>query len=234
MSLVILLQQCFEAVLHGHFPSTDLLKQTISKGLGFAIIAAACIVKVPQILKISQNQSAQGLSLLSFELEQLALTIHGTYGFILGLPFSAYGEAVVLVLQNSFLLAQIYVLSKSSVWRPFLAVGLFGTALACISAGTVTPAMIKVLYDLNNTIVLAARLPQIYQNYKSKSTGQLSGTVYVANFMGCIARIFTSLQEGGGYAMVRGFVLGLVLNGTLVSQIFLYRGSKAVPDKKIE
>lgn len=46
-------------------------------------------------------------------------------------------------------------------------------------------------------------------NVQSKSTGQLSGTVYVANFMGCIARIFTSLQEGGGYAMVRGFVLGV-------------------------
>lgn len=118
-------------------------KLLCSQGLGFAIIAAACIVKVPQILKISQNQSAQGLSLLSFELEQLALTIHGTYGFILGLPFSAYGEAVVLVLQNSFLLAQIYVLSKSSVWRPFLAVGLFGTALACISAGTLKDPLRK-------------------------------------------------------------------------------------------
>ncbi len=46
---------------------------------------------------------------------------------------------------------------------------------------------------------------------QNKSTGQLSGTVYVANFLGCIARIFTSLQEGGGYAMVRGFLLGMML-----------------------
>lgn len=43
---------------------------------------------------------------------------------------------------------------------------------------------------------------------QSKSTGQLSGTMYAANFLGCIARIFTSLQEGGGYAMVRGYLLG--------------------------
>ena len=105
------------------------------QALGFAIIAAACIVKVPQILKISQNNSAQGLSLLSFELEQLALSIHGSYGFLLGLPFSGYGEAIVLILQNTFLLAQIYILSKAPVWRPFLAISLFGTALACISTG---------------------------------------------------------------------------------------------------
>lgn len=105
------------------------------QGLGFAIIAAACIVKVPQIVKIAEKQSADGLSLLSFELEQLALSVHATYGFTLALPFSAYGEAVVLILQNTFLLAQIYYLSKAPVWRPFLAVSLFGTALACISAG---------------------------------------------------------------------------------------------------
>ena len=43
---------------------------------------------------------------------------------------------------------------------------------------------------------------------QSKSTGQLSVTVYIANAVGCVARIFTSLQEGGGYAMVRGFLLG--------------------------
>lgn len=43
---------------------------------------------------------------------------------------------------------------------------------------------------------------------QSKSTGQLSVTVYIANAVGCVARIFTSMQEGGGYAMVRGFLLG--------------------------
>lgn len=231
MSLYELLHDCFNSVSHGHLPSVHLLKQTVSKALGFAIIAAACIVKLPQILKISKNNSAQGLSLLSFELEQLALSTHASYGFILGLPFSAYGEAIVLILQNTFLLAQIYILSKAPVWRPFLAISLFGTALACISTGMVTPALIRIVYDLNNGIVLAARLPQIYQNFVSKSTGQLSGTVYMANFMGCIARIFTTLQDGGGYAMVRGFLLGLLLNGTLVCQVLLY-GDKAAPAKK--
>ena len=34
------------------------------------------------------------------------------------------------------------------------------------SAGKVSPGMIKVVYDLNNFIVLAARLPQIFKNYK--------------------------------------------------------------------
>ena len=43
---------------------------------------------------------------------------------------------------------------------------------------------------------------------QSKDTGQLAVSVYIANAAGCVARIFTSIQEGGGYAMVRGFLLG--------------------------
>lgn len=43
-------------------------------------------------------------------------------------------------------------------------------------------------------------------------TGQLSTATAFANFAGCIARIFTSLQEGGGAAMVRGYVLGRILH----------------------
>jgi len=106
------------------------------QGLGFGIIAFACIVKLPQILKINKSKSASGLSMLSFELEQLALSVHATYGFILGLPFTAYGEAVVLILQNTLLLSQIYSYAKAPLWRPMLVLSLFSGAFFCVSAGT--------------------------------------------------------------------------------------------------
>ena len=106
------------------------------QGLGFGIIAFACVVKLPQILKIAKSRSASGLSMLSFELEQLALSVHATYGLVLGLPFSAYGEAVVLILQNVLLLSQIYSFARAPAWRPLLVMSLFGAALSCLSAGT--------------------------------------------------------------------------------------------------
>ena len=31
---------------------------------------------------------------------------------------------------------------------------------------------------------------------------------YLANTLGCVARIYTSIMEGGGMAMVRGYVIG--------------------------
>ncbi len=45
---------------------------------------------------------------------------------------------------------------------------------------------------------------------QAKSTGQLSMFTYAFNSLGCIARMYTSHAEGGGFAMIRGFALGAV------------------------
>ena len=43
---------------------------------------------------------------------------------------------------------------------------------------------------------------------QAKSTGQLSLLTALMSTAGCLARIFTSIQEGAGLSMVRGFCLG--------------------------
>jgi mannose-P-dolichol utilization defect protein 1 len=50
---------------------------------------------VPQVLNVVRARSAAGLSPLAFELETLGLVIAVTYGFLMGLPISAFGETVV-------------------------------------------------------------------------------------------------------------------------------------------
>lgn len=47
-----------------------------------------------------------------------------------------------------------------------------------------------------------------YCAVQAKSTGQLSIVTYAFNVMGCLARMYTSHAEGGGFAMIRGFALG--------------------------
>ena len=152
---------------------------------------------MPQILAVAQGKSAVGLAPISFELEQLGLCIHTAYGFLLELPFTAYGEAAIICVQNTYLLAQIYWYSKAPVWRCTATSVAFGTALAgvifgehdkridncftlichythtyiymCVydnDVGRITQDLIRQAYDLNNVIFLAARVPQILQNYK--------------------------------------------------------------------
>jgi mannose-P-dolichol utilization defect 1 len=75
------------------------------------------MVKIPQILDVWRARSAEGLSATSFELENIGFSITASYGFLLGLPFTAYGEAAVILFQNTLLLALIYVFSKAPTWR---------------------------------------------------------------------------------------------------------------------
>ena len=96
------------------------------QALGYAIVAGASLLKVPQILGILNSGSAAGLNMASFELENIGYSIHTAYGFVLGLPFSAFGEAVIILLQNTFLLAIIYYYAKAPLWRGFLMILLTG------------------------------------------------------------------------------------------------------------
>lgn len=45
--------------------NVECIKFTISKCIGFAIVAGACILKVPQIAKILSNGSVDGLTAIS-------------------------------------------------------------------------------------------------------------------------------------------------------------------------
>ena len=91
---------------------------------------------------------------------------------------------------------------------------------------------LSALYDVNNLILLAARVSQIAQNFTTKSTGQLSIVTYSLNLAGSAARIFTTSQEkNAGSAMLRGALLSTLLNGIMVAQIVATGGSKPKSEK---
>ena len=102
------------------------------QGLGLGILLFSFVVKVPQILALRKSQSAEGLSPISFELEEVGLSIHTAYGFLMGLPFNTFGEAVIILVQNTYLLAQIYKYKPLPWHRGLLGFGLpvAGFALA--------------------------------------------------------------------------------------------------------
>jgi len=221
--LFFLLQACTKPLLQGTIPDASLLAALASKVLGIAVVAGSALVKVPQILAVTRSHSAAGLNFSSFELENIGFSIHTAYGFIMGLPFSAYGEALLLLAQNSFLLACIYHYARASIFRALGMLLLTAAGGSWVLSGAVTPKLIGSAYELNNVIFTAARVPQIISNYHAKSTGQLNIVTFLMNVVGCCVRIFTTLQEGGGASMARGFVLGGVLNLILVLQILHYK-----------
>lgn len=57
-------------------------------------------MKLPQIIKIVNAQSAKGISLTMYILEVWAYTVSLIYAYRQELPFSTYGENASLTLQS--------------------------------------------------------------------------------------------------------------------------------------
>jgi len=68
----------------------------VSKGLGFVIIAGSCILKVPQILKITKNGSVEGIAAISVYSEIFNFINTIANSVRLSLPFSVYGEGIFI------------------------------------------------------------------------------------------------------------------------------------------
>lgn len=195
------------------------------QGLGYAIVAGASIVKLPQILAVARAGSARGLSPLSAELEEVGLSIAAAFGLSSGLPFSTFGESVFLFLQNTVLLGLIYAFTGARA-RGAIAAAAAALWLRFLASPAFTPAIARRAMDASTAIFLSARLPQIAANFKNKSTGTLSLATYAANTLGGLARVATTLQAGAGGALLRNYALGAVLNATVVAQILWFGDGK--------
>lgn len=71
-------------------------KSTVSKGLGLGIIAGSILVKVPQILKIVKNKSAEGINFYGVCMELFAISATIAYSFVNSFPFRSVFHSTVL------------------------------------------------------------------------------------------------------------------------------------------
>lgn len=72
-------------------------------------------------------------------------------------------------------------------------------------------------------VVLIARLEQILENWRNKSTGNLAFLTNVLNFGGNIARTFTVLTETKGDLLLLGSTaIPVLVNGFIFLQFLMY------------
>jgi len=121
----------------------------------------ACITKLPQIIGVYKSKSGEGLPLLSSELENYVYLIHVSYGIIMGLPITSYGEAAVTWIQNFVLLMMLYRFKQASSVRPMLAILVVAIVGVPVFQNMIDQPLIAKLYDLNSTVYMASKLPQI-------------------------------------------------------------------------
>jgi mannose-P-dolichol utilization defect protein 1 len=88
------------------------------------------------------------------------------------------------------------------------------------------------LNGLSLILASAGKLIQIHANWKNGSTGVLSAFTLILQFLGCVARIFTSIQETGDSYMILNYVVVSAINGILVWQLVYYWNSDKNKKKK--
>lgn len=81
---------------------------------------------------------------------------------------------------------------------------------------------VSILQAVTLPLSLISKAPQIMTNYKYRSTGNLSAFAVFNNFLGCVARVFTTKQEVDDPLIFWGFASAAVLNAVLAVQMIMY------------
>lgn len=196
----------------------------LSRGLGWGIVLLSSVVKVPQILKVVHNHSAQGLSLTSFLLETFGYLVSTAYSYRSNFPFSAFGETVMIAIQNIVIIVLILNYSgKQTLAAAFVAtICPFFIMLAIPSYGFLNHDHILYLQSLTIPLSLASKIPQVIKNHQNKSIGQLSVFTVVNYLLGSLARVFTTVQEINDKVILTSFLGAAILNAILMAQVFMY------------
>eukprot|EP01156_Anaeramoeba_ignava_P014692 Anaeramoba_ignava/a610037_62.p1 GENE.a610037_62~~a610037_62.p1 ORF type:complete len:255 (-),score=59.85 a610037_62:20-784(-) len=214
-------QECYEILLEQKIMDTNCLKQIISKLLGLGIVVFSVILKVPQIIKILKEKSAKGLSVMMFILDSVIVAIPLVYGYLSKFPLTTYGENAFLLIQNLLIVFLIFLFSKKTILF-FIPFGVISGFIAASAFGQIDIFILQKLQLLSTPLIILSRAPQIYLNFKNKSTGKLSLISTLLAFLGTIVRLFTVIQDVKDQLLIISTVTSVVLNGILVLQFFIF------------
>lgn len=199
----------------------------ISKALGIAIISAASIVKVPQLIKLVRSKSAEGLSFTSYALETASFLIALAYNVRNGFPFSTYGETTFILAQDVAIATLILIYSKQTPIAIAFLIGVASAMYALLidTSGMISESQMSTLQAGAGALGVASKLPQILTIYQQGGTGQLSAFAVFNYLLGSLSRIFTTLQEVDDKLILGGFIAGFALNAVLAAQMLYYWNS---------
>ncbi|EME48439.1 hypothetical protein DOTSEDRAFT_84065 [Dothistroma septosporum NZE10] len=224
---------CYRSLVHNvTITDTVCLKLAISKALGVAIITMSSIVKLPQLLKLLNSQSADGISFLSYLLETASYLVTLVYNVRNQFPFSTYGEVALIAVQNVAISVLVLQYSGKAAGAVAFVAGLAAAGYALYNESLVSMDMLQYCQAGAGLLGVASKLPQIVAIARQGGTGQLSAFAVFNYLAGSLARVFTTLQEVDDKLILYGFLAGFTLNLILAAQMIYYWNSPSSKDSK--
>jgi len=194
----------------------------LSRLLGVGITLGSTFLLLPQIIKIHGARSGHGVSLSSQLLGLVAAAGTAAYSYEKGFIFGQWGDSLFVALQTVIIVMQLFYFSNNKA-SAFAFMACCWCCAVAIVYHYVPLAILSWVQASTVPIVFASKGIQITHNYQNSGTGQLSTISVALQFLGCVARVFTSIQETSGDWMVIGpYILASVLNGIIFGQILYY------------
>nr|AGN32872.1 hypothetical protein [Trypanosoma rangeli] len=202
------------------------LRYFVANILPYGVVFGSVFLKVPQIVKILQHRSADGISLASLCFDLTAFVITTSWGIAQALNFKDYGENMLILGEVAFLLLLVGYL-QHSMTRALLVFTLEATSLVVMSYGYLPRIFHEWLLSIQIFFGISSRVPQILMNYRNQSTGHLSFLTFWLAALGGVSRLLTTFQnvsvEQGKYIMLMQFGVSVALNAAILLQIVAYR-----------
>jgi len=200
IGISLLGNHCYKTLIHDvQLSDASCFKLAISKGLGIGIIGASAVVKIPQLLKLLNSQSAAGLSFLAYALETSSYLISLAYNARMGFPFSTYGETAFIAVQNVAIAALILQYSGKGAAAAAFVAGLAAAGYSLFSPGIIDMKTMGLLQAGAGALGVASKLPQIITVWQQGSTGQLSAfavsqTIHSSHYLHLLTLMSQGLQ----------------------------------------
>ena len=173
--------------------SSECLKKSLIKSLGYSIVILGSIAKVPLMLNIMKAGSTSGLSMFGLFIESFGCSLMIGYNVHNNNEFNIYGELVFLLLQNVIIL--FLFLHYNSCYSHFtLYVAILLSSLYLLLNDILPSQIYSYNIPINILIVLLSKSPQIFINHKNQSTASLSLISSTLFFGGAAARLITIID----------------------------------------
>eukprot|EP00826_Nyctotherus_ovalis_P034719 TRINITY_DN2913_c0_g5_i1.p1 TRINITY_DN2913_c0_g5~~TRINITY_DN2913_c0_g5_i1.p1 ORF type:complete len:304 (+),score=67.43 TRINITY_DN2913_c0_g5_i1:38-913(+) len=225
-------QRCWDQIFVERSLDFQCFKLILSKLLGYGIVFASSILKLPQIINIIKARSTEGLAEAVLYTETFGYMLGVFYPMHYGQPFSTYGENFFISIQAMVILCLLWYYNSaaySSREIAGLVICYVSFALTLYEGSMLSDQMWMFLYVVLPQLMVASRVEQIRKNYTNKSTGTLSLITCLFYMMGSLARVFTTIVEVNDKLVWMGYTISFVVNTTLTLQVLCYwkSGAKA-------
>lgn len=197
-------QECYQTLfVDFDFSNSECLSYLFSKLLGYYMVATGLTLKLPQIAKLVRAKSALGLSPGSYYMETFASMIVLAYSVRNAFPFSTYGETWFILAQNVVIIALMFHYSNQNAGMMQFMVGFALLMWAMLNEQIFVDSLLQILQTVAIPFFISSKIPQIWENYRLGTTGQLAAYTVVNNLLGTSIRAFTTFREVDDMVWVR-------------------------------